>query len=169
MRPLAFALLLPLASGCQHIVVADGAERLEATTLFGNLNVASDCVQGVDADTGLPTTSTHHTLTSSGDTATLHEAGGIFASALAFASKLIPLPVPPVGAPPPGRMGATPSPAGSPAVTSCAGERTTRTPAGQQQSDAAPAADEALQRRLELAARAADDTPEIEAVPGDGG
>lgn len=115
-------LALPLAS-CQHVVQRNGDETISATSVFTNINVASDCLQ-MDGD-GNILSQTHHTLTTNGDTATLHEAGSIFGSALAFAGKFIPLPVPPVAAR--GRMGAVPSPSGSPAVTGCSGEQTVST------------------------------------------
>jgi hypothetical protein len=118
-------ILLALAfGGCTTITQTNGPERLTATSLFTNLSVASDCLESVDADTGLPTSATHHTLTTQGDAATLHEAGGILGALLQFAGKFVPGPVPAARGV---RPGATPSPAGSPAVTSCAGERTALT------------------------------------------
>jgi hypothetical protein len=124
-RRAAIALLaLPLAS-CQHVAQTNGDETISATSLFTNINIQSDCTQS-DGD-GNILSQTHHTLTTNGDTATLHEAGSIFGSALAFAGKFIPLPVPPLAARQPGRMGAVPSPSGSPAVTGCSGEKTVST------------------------------------------
>jgi hypothetical protein len=127
-RRATLALLALSLTGCQHIETTNGAETLKATALFSTLNATSDCVQGVDPDTGTPTTATHPALTSAGDAAALHEAGGILGGLLAFAGKFIPAPAP-LGDRAPGRVGATPSPAGSPAVTSCAGEHTALTPA----------------------------------------
>lgn len=115
-------LALPL-TGCVVLEQTNGTEHVKMTGLFTNLTAASDCTQG-DPATGI-VSQTHHTLTSNGDTATLHEAGGIMGGILAFAAKFVPVPVPPVGV----REGAVPSPAGSPAVTGCPGEGTTLTPA----------------------------------------
>jgi hypothetical protein len=126
-RRVGAGILLALAfGGCTTITQTNGAESLTATSLFTNLSVASDCLESVDADTGLPTSATHHTLTTQGDAATLHEAGGILGALLQFAGKFVPGPVPAARGV---RPGATPSPAGSPAVTSCAGERTALTQA----------------------------------------
>lgn len=175
-------------SGCQVLDEQWGDTHVKVTSLFQTLAVSSDCVQSVDPDTGVPTTATHRQITSSGDAATLHEAGGLAGQLLAFVARFIPSPVPPVGARQPGRVGAAPSPAGSPAVTSCAGERTTSTPAAppppgpagpsQQSGDAAegrqpyelatnpfeppsypPDYRTPLQRRIELAARATRGSP----------
>lgn len=140
----ALALAFVPSAGCTTITQVNGSERLTATALFTNLSAASDCAEGVDPDTGSPTSSTHHTLTTQGDAASLHEAGGMLGSLLAFAGKL--LPVPPVPAARGVRAGALPSPSGSPAVTSCTGEHTVRTPA-----DPVDHADQ----------------PELRALPGD--
>jgi hypothetical protein len=115
-------LALPLAS-CQHVTQRNGDETISATSVFTNINVASDCLQ-MDGD-GNILSQTHHTLTTSGDTATLHEAGSIFGSALA--AVLAKGATGGLAARGDGRMGAVPSPSGSPAVTGCSGEQTVST------------------------------------------
>jgi hypothetical protein len=115
--------------GCVHIDQTNGDEHMSATGLFTNLTASSDCTQS-DPATGI-VSQTHHTLTSNGDTATLHEAGGIMGGLLAFAAKLIPIPGVPAGVRGNGQnQNAVPSPQGSPATTGCSGEKTTLTPAG---------------------------------------
>lgn len=111
-----------MTSGCVVLEQTNGDEHIKMTGLFTNLTASSDCTQG-DPNTGI-VSQTHHTLTSNGDTATLHEAGGILGGVLAFASKFIPAPGGPAV-----RQEAVPSSEGSPAVTGCPGERTVRTPA----------------------------------------
>jgi hypothetical protein len=111
--------------GCVSLEQTNGDEHVKMVGLFTNLTAASDCTQG-DPATGL-VSQTHHTITSSGDTAALHEAGGIMGAILAFASKFIPIPP---GARDDSRQGVVASPKGSPAATGCPGEKTTPTPAG---------------------------------------
>jgi hypothetical protein len=111
--------------GCVSLEQTNGDEHVKMVGLFTNLTAASDCTQG-DPATGI-VSQTHHTITSNGDTATLHEAGSITAGILAFVAKFIPIPGVPAAR---DGQGVVASPQGSPAATGCPGERTTSTPAG---------------------------------------
>jgi hypothetical protein len=108
-------------AGCAVLEQTNGDEHVKMTALFTNLTATSDCTQG-DPANGI-VSQTHHSITTAGDTATLHEAGGILGGLLAFAAKLLPVPA---GV---RDQGVVASPQGSPASTGCPGERTTQTPA----------------------------------------
>jgi hypothetical protein len=175
MRPLALALLLPLATAaCAEGGTAIGPGGLSAPFRGALVNDEQhfQCEESYDPATGVVTIKVVHDRGSKVDDVAIHEIAGVASAAIgagktagavvgaARGERPYPNPIPPplnfpacfgtqaLGYAPPAPPNPTPP-----------------YPPPQQQSNAAPPPDEALQRRLELASRAADDTPELEPLP----